>query len=302
MAGLGSVAIASAYHAAMVDPSPPSAPSDQSGAAQALRGTAEWEVGQVAAAVVGPGGVTAIVGDADQSFRLASVTKLLTAYACLVALEEETLALDAPVGPEGCTVRHLLAHAGGYGFDSGPVTAPGRKRIYSNTGFGVLADHLAERASMAPEAYLCAAILDPLGMDQTDVRDGSMAHGVWSTLGDLARFTAELLAPTLVHADTMAMATTVQFPGLDGVLPGVGPQRPLDWGLGFELRDHKSPHWTGSRNSPRTFGHFGASGTFLWVDPAIGRALVVLTDRDFGRWALDAWPVLSDAVIAAGDQ
>ena len=74
---------------------------------------------------------------------------------------------------------------------------------------------------------------------------------------------------------------------------------PLDWGLGFELRHQKTPHWTGTHNSPETFGHFGGAGGFLWVDPAVDRALVVLTDRDFGPWALEAWPALSDAVVAA---
>jgi CubicO group peptidase (beta-lactamase class C family) len=96
----------------------------------------------------------------------------------------------------------------------------------------------------------------------------------------------------------MQAATSVVFPGLAGVLPGVGPFDPLDWGLGFELRDSKVPHWTGSRNSPRTFGHFGGSGAFLWVDPAIDRALAFLTDRAYGPWALEVWPALSDAVIA----
>ena len=67
---------------------------------------------------------------------------------------------------------------------------------------------------------------------------------------------------------------------------------PNDWGLTFELRDAKSPHWTGSRNSQRTFGHFGASGTFLWVDPDAGVACGVLTDRRFGDWAKEAWPAL----------
>ncbi len=51
------------------------------------------------------------------------------------------------------------------------------------------------------------------------------------------------------------------------MLPGFGVQRPNDWGLGFEIRDAKSPHWTGSANSGRTYGHFGQSGTFIWVDP-----------------------------------
>ncbi|CDP89203.1 beta-lactamase [Mycolicibacterium farcinogenes] len=92
-------------------------------------------------------------------------------------------------------------------------------------------------------------------------------------------------------------AVTVQFPGLDGVLPGFGVQRPNDWGLGFELRDGKTPHWTGSANSPRTYGHFGQSGTFLWVDPVADLALVVLTDRDFGDWTYPLWPAVSDGVL-----
>jgi CubicO group peptidase (beta-lactamase class C family) len=82
------------------------------------------------------------------------------------------------------------------------------------------------------------------------------------------------------------------------VLPGYGQQRPNDWGLGFEIRDAKTPHWTGGKNSPRTYGHFGQSGTFIWADPEAKLALVVLTDRDFGEWALPLWPVLADSVIS----
>jgi CubicO group peptidase (beta-lactamase class C family) len=67
--------------------------------------------------------------------------------------------------------------------------------------------------------------------------------------------------------------------------------------LGFEIRDGKSPHWTGCANSARTFGHFGQSGTFIWTDPAADLALVVLTDRDFGDWANTVWPTLSDGVL-----
>lgn len=267
--------------------------------ASALLATPGWEGTQIAVAIVGPHGDLATFGDARQPFRLASVTKLLMAYACLVAVEEGTIDLDEAAGPPGATVRHLLAHTAGYGFDTGPLSPPGRRRIYSNTGFDVLGDHLAGNAGMAAADYVVAAVAGPLGMADTDLRDGSVAHGAWSTAADLGRFGVELLAPTLVDTDTLAEATRVQFPDLVGVLPGIGPQSPNDWGLGFELRGHKAPHWTGRRNSPSTFGHFGASGTFCWVDPAIARCLVVLTDRPFGPWALDAWPHLSDTVVDA---
>ena len=65
----------------------------------------------------------------------------------------------------------------------------------------------------------------------------------------------------------------------------------------FELRDDKEPHWTGTRNSERTLGHFGSSGTFLWVDPVPRLAHACLTDLEVGSWALQAWPRLSDAVL-----
>jgi CubicO group peptidase (beta-lactamase class C family) len=145
--------------------------------------------------------------------------------------------------------------------------------------------------------YLAAAVVRPLGLRGRLV--GSPAHGWRGPLDDLVSVGRELLAPTLVASETLAEATTVQFPGLAGVLPGLGRMEPNDWGLAFELRDAKSPHWTGSRNSTRTFGHFGASGTFLWVDPEACLACGVLTDRQFGDWAKETWPVLSDAVLAA---
>ena len=86
---------------------------------------------------------------------------------------------------------------------------------------------------------------------------------------------------------------------LVGVVPGVGRFDPCDWGLGPELHDGKAPHWMGATNSAATFGHFGGSGTFVWIDPVVDLGLVVLTDREFGTWALDAWPAFSDSVLAA---
>jgi len=235
-------------------------------------------------------------GPRDPVFRWASVTKLVTALAALVAAEEGTIDLDEPAGPEGSTVRHLLAHASGLPFESGgPTGRPGRRRVYSNVGVELLADRVAARAEMPFAEYLAAAVLWPLGM-RAELR-GSPAADLHGTLDDLLALACELQAPRLVAPETLAEATSVQFPGLAGVLPDLGRFDPNDWGLGFELRDDKSPHWTGSRNSPRTFGHFGGSGTFLWVDPDARLALGCLTDLDFGPWALEAWPRLSDAVL-----
>jgi CubicO group peptidase (beta-lactamase class C family) len=259
----------------------------------------DWPVDHVAATVVGPEGVRATAGETDRVFRLASVTKPLAAYAVLVAVEEGAVEWDTPAGPEGSTVRHLAAHASGLSFSDGVVQAkPGARRIYSNVGFEVLGETVAAGAGMPFDRYLHEAVLAPLGMADTRL-EGSPAAGAVSTAADLARFAAELQAPTLVDPHTLDEATTVAFPGLDGILPGYGRQRPNDWGLGFEIRDGKSPHWTGAGSSPRTFGHFGQSGTFLWVDPDAGAACVVLTDRNFGPWAIEAWPAYTDGVLAA---
>jgi CubicO group peptidase (beta-lactamase class C family) len=127
------------------------------------------------------------------------------------------------------------------------------------------------------------------------------SQGLHGPLADAVAFAAELLRPTLVEPETFRTASDVAFPGLVGLLPGVGRFDPLDWGLGFELHDGKSPHWMGAANSPATFGHFGGSGTFLWVDPIAPLALVVLTDREYGPWALEAWPRLSERVLVAAD-
>ena len=113
----------------------------------------------------------------------------------------------------------------------------------------------------------------------------------------LAAFAREALRPTLVRADTARAAIAVQFPGIPGVVPGVGRFDPCDWGLGWELHDGKSPHWMGADNSSATFGHFGGAGTFVWVDPVADVACVGLTDRDFDDWAKDAWPPFADEVL-----
>lgn len=247
-------------------------------------------------------------GPTDQRFRLASISKPMTAWAILVAVEEGIVALDEPYdsADPARTLRHLLAHAAGYGFDSAaPIVAPERKRIYSNTGIEVAAQLVERAAEMTFADYLAAAVFEPLGMLASELR-GSPAHGVWSTADDVARFAAEVVAPTLLSPGTAAEATRPHYPTLGGIVPGVGRFEASPWGLGFEIRGEKQPHWTGARNSPDTFGHFGGSGTMMWTDPraVVDRApltLIALTDRPFDEWAADAlrvWPELSDAVLA----
>ncbi|MFP3991150.1 serine hydrolase domain-containing protein [Streptomyces sp. E11-3] len=266
---------------------------------QSLAMIENWPVPTAAAAVVRANGTVAGThGPTSRRFPLASVTKPLAAYAALVAYEEGAVELDEPAGPEGSTIRHLLAHTSGLAFDEHRVTAPpATRRLYSNAGFEVLGDHIAKATDIPFAEYVRQAVFEPLGMTQTSL-DGSPAKDGISTVDDLTRFAAELQAPQLLDPRTVLEAMTVVHPGLSGILPGYGHQKPNDWGLGFEIRATKSPHWTGTTSSPATFGHFGQSGTFLWVDPTAAAACVALTDRAFGPWAIEAWPPFTDAVLA----
>lgn len=257
----------------------------------------DWPVETAAVGVTGPAETVGLGGDPGWRTRIASVSKLLVGVSALIALEEETIALEEPAGPEGSTVEHLLAHTSGLAFDSDRMLAiPGRRRIYSNTGIEALADHLEQRAGMSFEEYLNLGVLEPLGMTSTELR-GSPAHAVHSHVEDLLRFAREVMRPTLVTSTTMDDALQPHFPGLPGVLPGVGSFDPNPWGLTFEIRGDKSPHWTGGANSPATVGHFGGAGTFFWFDPPAELAVVALTDREFGPWALDVWPRFSDNLL-----
>ena len=258
----------------------------------ALRQVDSWPCDHVAVAVTGR--VEAVHGDADRRFAWASVTKLATAVAMLVAAEEGLVDLDEAAGPPGSTFRHLLAHASGLPFEAGPpIGRPGARRIYSNYGFEVAAAVVEQRAELPFARYVDAVWAG------TGIRlEGSAGSGSSGSLADLLVLARELRTPQRLAPETHAELVSVQFPGLDGVVPGFGRQSPNDWGLGPELRGAKEPHWTGRLNSPRTFGHFGRSGTFLWVDPVAGIALACLTDRPFGDWAAHAWPLLADAVLA----
>ncbi|HZV25302.1 MAG TPA: serine hydrolase domain-containing protein [Acidothermaceae bacterium] len=269
----------------------------------ALAQVAHWPASNPAAGITDASRTLGETGDLGRRHQWASVTKLVTALCVLRLVDDGEIALDEPAGPPESTVRHLLAHASGLGFDEGAaISKPERRRVYSNAGFDLLGTLISERTGLPFARYVTEAVFGPLGMRASSIEGTPSAGGV-GPLVDLLRFARELLLPTLIAPATLALASTVAFPGLDGVLPGYGRCTPNDWGLGFELRDAKDPHWTGQHNSPSTFGHFGRAGSFLWIDPTLDLGCVALADTAFGPWAIAAWPVFSDAVIAQyGDQ
>lgn len=263
-----------------------------------LRDALAWPVANVACAVIDRNDDEHLVGDATRAYPLASVTKLATALATLIACEEGIVGLDDPApGVDGATVRDLLCHAAGLPFEAGgPHHAPRVVRTYSNEGYRLVGELVAERAGFGFAEYLHEAVLEPLGM-RGAVLDGHPGSGLVANLADVVRLVRALRRPTLIAAETWRAMTTAQYPDLNGVLPGYGRQYPNPWGLGPEIRGAKAPHWSAPWSSPETFGHFGRSGTLVWVDPVADVSLVALTDREFGSWAIDAWPRLSGDVL-----
>jgi CubicO group peptidase (beta-lactamase class C family) len=240
-------------------------------------------------------------GDGGAVYDLASVSKPLAALGVLVAVAHGLLDLDEPAGPPGASVRHLLAHAAGYAFDADTLlAAPGTRRIYSNTGFEVLGRHLEQATGSSMGEWMEEQVVGPLGLRDVEVT-GSPAAGYRGTVTDLLAVGRELLDPTLIPASLRDEACRVQFPGLVGVLPGYGRQDPNDWGLGLEIRDHKQPHWTGRHSDPGTVGHFGQSGSFLWVDRRRHLTAAFLGSEPFGPAHQALWPVLNDQLLARVD-
>lgn len=261
----------------------------------------DWPVDRAAGAFLGHDGHTAH-GDTSGVFRLASVSKLLTAYAVTMAVEEGAFGFDDGVELESFTgestpsVRQLLAHAGGIAFGEWTQQkAPKQRRIYSSAGYEMLAEFLEAKTGIAFADYCQEGLNEPLGMN-VDF-SGSAGHGFSGSVDDLQAFATEVLEPRLLAPETVAEMLSVHYAELDGVVPGYGMFKPCPWGLGFEVHGAKGSaapadagaHWLAPGMPAEVAGHFGQSGTFLWVAPEQKLAAVVLTDRDFGDWAKPLW-------------
>ena len=240
-------------------------------------------------------------GDVDEIFPFASVTKPIVAWSALVAVDRGLLDLDAPAGapaPDGATIGHLLSHSSGIAADSDErLATPGTRRIYSNRGIEILGERLQKATGTPLETWVESTVLEPLGMASVLI-PGSPAHSGEGSARDLSLFARELASPRLVSPALAERACAPVLPELDGVLPGYGRQVPNPFGLGVEVRGAKSPHWTGKGNSPQTFGHFGQSGSFIWVDPVAERQAVFLGAEPFGQIHRKTWPALGDQILA----
>lgn len=274
-------------------------------------------------AVDGQGRVLWEQGDVARVFPLASVTKIITSLATLRAVQQGATSLVEVVGnapipepsngqtvergtgpgaaPAPYTVAHLLSHSSGLdaeGDGSRFRDQPARRRIYSNQGFDVLGRFMERKTGERTSRWIDREVVAPLGLQSTTVPRSPARSGFGSAL-DLSVLIEELLQPQLLDPKTLRSFTGVSLPGLRGVLPGYGMQRNNDWGLGVEIKGDKSPHWTPPSSSPHTFGHFGMSGSFLWVDPVRQVGAAFLGAEPFGSWHKENWPRLGEQILQA---
>jgi CubicO group peptidase (beta-lactamase class C family) len=218
--------------------------------------------------------------------------------------------------------------------DVEPVHPFAARRVYSNEGYAVLGALLQAATGIGHADYVHQAVFAPLRLDAflglpeaesdraLDVREpglwregtplfnsrawrarASAAGGAFATATAYARVVQLLLArgAPLLAPETFAEFAQVQYPGLAGGIESFMTWERADWGLGCDIRDAKQPHWTGTRASPATLSHFGASGTLMWADPVAGVGLVCLANRGtYSGWMMrpGRWPDLSDGVLA----
>ncbi|MCX6021715.1 MAG: serine hydrolase [Chloroflexi bacterium] len=202
--------------------------------------------------------------------------------------------------------------------------SPGERFNYSDNGYAV-AGAMAERVTgLRFGEIVQREVLDPLGMTQASMfppdewlqhtaavtghsaegqrlarlfnsadyrRQGAAQGGLFSTVRGLTPFLRAFLNGGAVRGETWLRRETVAAmtrPQVSGVPGGVGVLFHWDdvtWGIGWDVKGGKAPHWSGTLTSERTISHQGFSGTLVWADPTRDLLCVLFTNRTFA----DPW-------------
>ena len=226
-----------------------------------------WGAGRAGVALLDRAGLVAERGSRDVALPWASVTKVVSALTVLVAVDRGLVGLDDPAGPPGSTLRHLLAHASGLAFDdTSVISAPARTRIYSNSGFDEAAA-VVERAAGTPFAELLkASVLGPIGMSGASLQ-GRPSEGLRGRSTTSRRSPSSCSCHGRSRRRWLRWGRRSRFRGCVACCPGSASRIRSTGASGSRSGARRRPIGPAPGNSPRTFGHFGGSGTFLWVDP-----------------------------------
>jgi uncharacterized protein YbbC (DUF1343 family) len=194
--------------------------------------------------------------------------------------------------------------------------APGAASIYSDLGFLLLEEVVRRVTSRELPAFADEAIFRPLGMRDTgflpsdalrqraawtELVDGlwrvGVVHdprayllggvaghaGLFSTADDLAVYARAILGGGEVDGKRLFSPRTVALMIAPHDVPG--GIRALGWNV--------QSQWRGEGLSPTAIGHFGFTGTALWLDPDKDLFTVVLTNRVHPDGQGDAKPLVA---------
>ena len=296
------------------------------------------------------------VPNLQTAFRIASMTKSFTAATVLSLRDDGRLDLDTPAvqwvpelagggaDSEVITVRHLLTMGAGLLTDDPwgdrqqdlpladfrallargvvPVTPPGDRFEYSNTGYAVLGLVISAVTGEPYPDVVRRRVLDPLGLHETsftadghsDLATGYVRRtdgwheepvaaagafapmgGLISTAGDIARWVglfqgADLPARVLAPVSLREMQRTQRLVGGSAPTTAGGP--PTVTGYGFGLFEELG---AGGRSVSHSGGYPGFGSHMRW-HPASGLAIVALANGTYAPMSVVGAKALADLV------
>jgi CubicO group peptidase (beta-lactamase class C family) len=202
---------------------------------------------------------------------------------------------------------------------------------YSNVGYGLLALVVERQSGLAFPEALSRLVTAPLGVEAylgteppraparlTGMRGADVGTDLeifnsvfwrslalpWSGLiattgGALALMRAYQGSPAgFLRPQILAEATRNQVGDQDCSLFGLIPWQRCHWGLGPEIRNGKTPHWTPVEAGATSFGHAGQSGCVVWAEPSTAVTWAIMGTRtaDSG-WLLKQAPRIGAAIL-----
>jgi CubicO group peptidase (beta-lactamase class C family) len=192
---------------------------------------------------------------------------------------------------------------------------PGTNIQYQSCGTALLGVIVERVSGLALRDFMRQHIFDPLGMSDTAVGAAGLASeriahvnvdqemqgqdwgwntpfwhhfgapwgGMFSTVGDMQRFCqmflngGELTGVRLLSPATVAAMTTDQTGAMPLIPPEMGAGRA--WGLGWRRAPTVGWSYFGDLLTPGSYGHGGATGTVVWVDPERQTVCVLFTTQ-----------------------
>ena len=251
---------------------------------------------------------------------------LMTHTSGLPDMPPDNLALRARHAPLSEFVRSI--------YEVPLAFVPGTQVSYQSTGIAILGAIVEVVSGVSLPAFLQREVFDPLGMTATSLggrpewesriakvrlepeqvgTDWNWNTPYWHGLGapwgglitspvDYARFCRMMLKRGTLEGVRMLSPATVR--AMTSNQLAAMPTLPEDdrrcrpWGLGWRGNWPGQSSQFGDLLGPRTFGHWGATGTLCWIDPDADAFLVLFTTEPGGAEGRHL-ATLSNVVAAA---